>query len=311
MDVHRLRILRELAVRGTVQSTAQAMSLTPSAISQQLKLLQREAGTPLLEPHGRRIRLTEGGRVLVGHAELVIAALDRARAEMDAYSDTPNRTVRVAMFPSVATTLLPGLISRAAQGGVRVSVEDIETPADHGRIQLDDFDIFVVHRDERENPDWRPRAEVLPLLREPLDILLPPGHPLAAHKRVPLVDLASDPWIGVALGTMSDDIMRSLAATSGYHPRIVQRINDLHIVEKLVEAGIGVALIPRYAALSGRSVRRPLSGVKIARQIDILTRAGASKRPAIAAVLDILAALAKDLDGTAPHQDVPVSPTAM
>ena len=120
MDVERLRLLRELSERGTVHAAAQAMSLTPSAVSQQLKILQREAGVPLLEPDGRRVRLTDAGRVLVARADEVLAALDRARADMEGYRTTPRGSVRVAMFPSGAAMLLAELITRAAAIGVEV-----------------------------------------------------------------------------------------------------------------------------------------------------------------------------------------------
>src|SRR4051812_37805027 len=120
MDVVRLRLLRELSERGTVHAVAEAMSLTPSAVSQQLKIFGREAGVALLEPDGRRVRLTDAGRALVGRADEVLAALDRAQADMDAYRSTPRGSVRVAMFPSGAAMLLAGLITRSAAIGVEV-----------------------------------------------------------------------------------------------------------------------------------------------------------------------------------------------
>lgn len=288
MDVERLRLLRELADRGTVAAAAHAMSLTPSAVSQQLKTLQREAGVKLLEPAGRRVRLTEAGRVLVARTDDVLAALDRARAEMDAYRTTPRGTVRVALFPSGAAMLLAGLITRAADHGIEVSGRDIDRPAADAPALLADHDIVVVHRDERDTAAWNPRYEARILLREPLEVVLPPGHPLADQDRVTLAQLAEQPWIGVEGGLMVDDVLRSLAVISGVQPRIVQRVNDFRVVEELVLAGIGVALLPRYVLTARQVVRRPLAGVRIARRIEAVTRAGADARPAIATVLDLL-----------------------
>lgn len=288
MDVERLRLLRELADRGTVAAAAHAMSLTPSAVSQQLKTLQREAGVELLEPAGRRVRLTEAGRVLVARTDDVLAALDRARAEMDAYRTTPRGTVRVALFPSGAAMLLAGLITRAADHGIEVSGRDIDRPAADAPALLADHDIVVVHRDERDTAAWNPRYEARILLREPLEVVLPPGHPLADQDRVTLAQLAEQPWIGVEGGLMVDDVLRSLAVISGVQPRIVQRVNDFRVVEELVLAGIGVALLPRYVLTARQVVRRPLAGVRIARRIEAVTRAGADARPAIATVLDLL-----------------------
>lgn len=295
MDVDRLRLLRELAERGTVHAAAEAMSLTPSAVSQQLKILQREAGVPLLEPAGRRVRLTDAGLALVSRTDDVLAALDRARAEMDAYRTTPRGTVRVSMFPSGAAMLLAGLITRAAAVGVEVIGRDIDQPAASAPGQLADFDVVVVHRDERDAAQWGPRIESTVLLREPLEILLPPHHRLSDRKRVPLRELADEPWIGVEGGLMVDDVLRSLAAVSGVNPRIVQRVNDFRVVEELVLAGVGVALLPRYVVTARELVRKPLSGIRIARRIEAVTRAGAMTRPAVNAVVDILTALAREM----------------
>ncbi|WP_193045405.1 LysR family transcriptional regulator [Mycolicibacterium baixiangningiae] len=294
MDVERLRLLREFAERGTVHAAADAMCLTPSAVSQQLKILQREAGVPLLEPAGRRVRLTDAGRVLVSRTDEVLAALDRARADMDSYRSTPRGTVRVAMFPSGAAMLLAGLITRAAAAGVEVLGRDIDQPAANAPGQLADFDVVVVHRDERDVAQWGPRIEATLLLREPLEILLPPHHRLSTRKRIPLRELADEPWIGVEGGLMVDDVLRSLAAISGVNPRIVQQVNDFRVVEELVLAGVGVALLPRYVLSTRDLVRKPLSGVRIARRIEAVTRTGATSRPAVNAVIRILKTLAHE-----------------
>jgi DNA-binding transcriptional LysR family regulator len=297
MDVERLRLLRELAERGTVNAAARAMSLTPSAVSQQLKILQREAGVALLEPDGRRVRLTDAGRVLVARTDEVLAALDRAHADMDGYRTTPRGSVRVAMFPSGAAMLLAGLITRAAAIGVEVLGRDIDQPAANAPAQLADFDVVVVHRDDRDTAELSPRVDTTVLLREPFDVLLPPEHRLAGRGKVALRELADESWIGVEGGLVVDDVLRSLAAVSGVQPRIVQRVNDFRVVEELVRAGVGVALMPRYAVVVGNVVRKPLGGVLAARRVEAVTRSGAAARPAVAAVLDILATVAREVGG--------------
>jgi DNA-binding transcriptional LysR family regulator len=288
MDVERLRLLRELAERGTVHAAAQAMSLTPSAVSQQLKILQREARVTLLEPDGRRVRLTDAGRVLVARTDEVLAALDRAHADMDGFRTTPRGRVRVALFPSGAAMLLAGLITRAAAIGVEVLGRDIDQPAANALALLADFDVVVVHRDARDTTELSPRVDTTLLLREPFDVLLPPDHRLAARGKVALRELADESWIGVEGGLVVDDVLRSLASISGVQPRIVQRVNDFRVVEELVLAGVGVALMPRYALVLRDLVRKPLGGVRAARRIEAVTRAGATARPAVAAVVGIL-----------------------
>ncbi|MGA5544515.1 LysR family transcriptional regulator [Mycobacterium sp. NPDC051198] len=295
MDAGRLRMLRELADHGTVAAVAQVLSMTPSAVSQQLKILQREAGVPLIEPDGRRVRLTDAGQVLVGHADAVLAALDRARSEMDAYRSTPRGTVSVSFFPSGAAMLLAPLVIRAAERGVQVLGRDVDVPASRAPAQLADFDVVVVHRDERDPASWGPRFEAEELLREPLDVVVPAGHRFAGRDQVRLADLADERWIGVEGGLMVDDVLNSIAILSGVQPRITQRINDFRVVEELVQVGAGIALMPRYVRLTRELVRLPITDISVARRVEAVTRTGAAARPAISVVLEELAAIGADI----------------
>ncbi|MEE6167956.1 MULTISPECIES: LysR family transcriptional regulator [unclassified Mycolicibacterium] len=295
MDAGRLRMLRELADHGTVAAVADVLSMTPSAVSQQLKILQREAGVALIEPVGRRVRLTDAGRVLVGHADAVLAALERARAEMDSYRTSPRGTVSVSSFPSGAAMLLAPLIIRARERGVEVIGRDIDVPASRAPQQLAEFDIVVVHRDERDTSDWGPRFTATELLREPLDVVMSAGHRLGRRDQVRLAELTDDQWIGVEGGLMVDDVLNSIALLTGVQPRITQRVNDFRVVEELVHAGLGIALMPRYVLLTRPLVRLPVSDIAVARRVEAVTRAGAATRPAIGAVLDELRAVAAEI----------------
>ncbi|MGW4365586.1 LysR family transcriptional regulator [Nocardia takedensis] len=295
MNLERLRILRELAERGTVTAVAEALAMTPSAVSQQLRTLRGEAGVALLEPDGRRVRLTEAGRALAGHADRVLGDLDRARAEMDSYRAAPRGAVRISLFPSGAAMLLPGLLSAARALGVEIVGRDVDVPAAHAPRQLADFDIVVVHRDDRDVTPWSHRLDTAVLLREPLDILLAPDHRLAARASVELAELSAEDWIGVEGGLMADDVLRSLSAITGTPPRIVQRLNDFRVVEELVHAGVGIALLPRYVGLVRDLVRVPVSDIRVARRIEAVTRAGAAAQPSVAACLDILRTLGRDI----------------
>jgi len=291
-------MLRELADHGTVAAVADVLSMTPSAVSQQLKTLQREAGLPLIEPAGRRVRLTDAGRVLVGHAEEVLAALDRAQAEMDAYRTTARGEVSVSFFPSGAAMFLAPLILAARIRGADVIGRDVDVSASRARQQLTEFDVVVVHRDDRDTASWGPRFSSTVLLREPLDVLLAPEHGLAARDHVQLSDLADEDWIGVEGGLMVDDVLKSIATLTGLQPRITQRVNDFRVVEELVHAGIGIALLPRYVTLARDLVRLPISDIRVARRIEAVTRAGAAARPSVAVVLDELRSIAAGIGDT-------------
>ena len=294
MEVQRLRILRELADRGSVTAVAAALAYTPSAISQQLKALTQEVGLVLTEPAGRGVRLTDAGHALVAEAEQVLAALSRAEAAVARLRAEPAGQVRMAIFQSGARMLLPGLLRRLdGVAGVDLVCRDVDmTPGDVAELAAD-YDLVVCHRDETAPAPSTQRWVVVPLLREPLDVFLPPGHPLRGRRVLRLSELAGESWISVEVGWPVDDVLRSIAVQTGTAPRVVHRINDFSVTEELVAAGRGIALLPRYST-DGRSgrrlLRRPLAGVRAARLVEVVLRSSAAARPAVQAVLESLRA---------------------
>lgn len=293
MDVHRLRILRELADRGSVTAVAAALSFTPSAISQQLKILADEAGMALTEPAGRGIRLTDAGRVLAAEAEAVLAAHARADAVLERLRGVPQGRVRLAIFQSAARMLLAGLLARLdGVPEVELMARDVDmVPADVPALAAE-HDVVVCHRDEHSPAPATDRWLVRPMLREPLDVVVRADHVLADRSGVRLADLADEAWISVEVGWPVDDVLSSLAGQTGTTPRIVARINDFSVTEALIAAGRGIALLPRYSTdvRGGRLVALPLVGVRAARMIEAVTRTSSAERPAIGVVLDALAA---------------------
>ncbi|WP_280262737.1 LysR family transcriptional regulator [Nocardia wallacei] len=295
MGVERLRVLREFADRGTVAEVARALSMTPSAVSQQLKVLAREAGVALLEPDGRRVRLTDAGRALVVRADDVLAAMERAAAEMALYRRSPRGRVRVALFPSGAALLLPRVLAALSGSGVEVTARDEDVPPTEVPRLLADYDVVLTHRDERASSIAGPRVHAQVLMREPIDVVVPPGHRLADHGAVVPGELADETWLSVRGGFPVDDVLRSIATVTGVQPRIAQRLNDFLVIEELVASGYGVALMPRF------SVRHPdlavlrLAGVRSARLYELATRPHAESRPAIATVLEAFRTAARTI----------------
>ncbi|MFD3706368.1 LysR family transcriptional regulator [Nocardia sp. NPDC058658] len=285
-SIERLRILRELADRGTVAAVAEVLSMTPSAVSQQLKVLAREAGVALLEPDGRRVRLTDAGQALVLRADDVLAAMERATAEMAHYRGSPRGQVRVASFPSGAALLLPPVLAALADSGVELVAGDEDLPPSEVSKLLADYDIVLTHRDERAPALSGPRLSARVLMREPIDVVVAPDHPLAGRASVRPEELAEESWVSVRGGFPVDDVLESIARVTGVRPRITQRLNEFRVIETLVVSGYGVALMPRYAvAHPDLSVLR-LDGVRAARVYEIVTRPQAHHSPAIATVLD-------------------------
>ncbi|MFC6014563.1 LysR family transcriptional regulator [Nocardia lasii] len=294
-SIERLRILRELADRGTVAAVAEVLSMTPSAVSQQLKVLAREAGVALLEPDGRRVRLTDAGQALVLRADDVLAAMERAVAEMAHYRGSPRGQVRVALFPSGAALLLPPVLAALAGSGVELVAGDEDLPPSEASKLLADYDIVVTHRDERAPSLAGPRLAARVLMREPIDVVVAPDHSLAGRESVRPEELAEESWVSVRGGFPVDDVLESIAVITGVRPRIVQRLNEFRVIETLVVSGYGVALMPRYAVAHPDLSVLPLAGVRAARVYEIVTRPQANLSPAIATVLEAFDAAARDV----------------
>jgi DNA-binding transcriptional LysR family regulator len=291
MDVKRLELLRELADRGSVTAVARATHRTASAVSQQLKLLQAEAGVPLIERRGRGVVLTGAGEALAGTARSIAVAIESAEALWGEYTKSPSGTVSVSTFPTAGQMLLPGVL-RAVTGeaGLEIVVTDHDMPLPDFAELTPDYDIVIA--DSQGVPaHWGRRGlTTVPLMTEPFDVALPVGHPLVEKTVVRAIDLADENWIGAPLGYPYDKVHDVLAVTVGREPRIVQRIMDNLIVERLVAAGVGIAILPRFTTRSHGNgiVTRPITGFAAERQISALMRSDRAERPSVRRVVELL-----------------------
>ncbi|MGH3468565.1 MAG: LysR family transcriptional regulator substrate-binding protein, partial [Thermocrispum sp.] len=215
-----------------------------------------------------------------------------AKAELDVYRAQPRGRVRLAIFPSAALLLLPGLLRRVAEvDGLEVEVRDIDMTPPEVPGMLADYDVVVTHRDEHAESWPTERLAVVPLFREPLDVALPPRHRLANRRKVELSELAHERWIGVDVGFPVDDVLLSLAVRTGVRATVVHRINDFRITEALVAAGHGVALLPRYTVDTRggkRLLRKPIAGIRAARHVEAVLRPSAQVRPAVRRLVELL-----------------------
>jgi len=306
MDVRRLELLRELAERGSITAVAAATNRTSSAVSQQLKILEREAGIPLTERRGRGIVLTGAGRMLAQTATDVAVALERADALWEDFKQAPRGDVTLTIFPTGGQMLLPGLLTAVADvPGLVLSCTDQDPLIPDFADLTPDFDIVVADA-PTILPSWRERGlAVLPLMREPLDVALPEGHPLAEKATLSPRDLADETWIGVPVGFPYDLILRQIETANGTPARVAQRFLDNGIVETLVAAGHGIAILPRFTTRvhSNGLVSRPLTGVRTIRQISALMRPDRAERPSVRLVVEALRAEAQRF--RAQHEQLP------
>lgn len=300
MDLKRLRILRELSDRGTVGATAEAMDVTPSAVSQQLKTLQDELGVVLVEKSGRGVRLTEAGRAMAAAAADVSTAMARAEATIDTYRRGWQTHVKAAFFPSAAEMFLPGLLHRVkAVEGLRFEAR-FEDPGVAGFTALAaDYDVVLAHSVDGPDVFARQGLVVVPLLNEPLDVAMPAGHVLAAKPSLTAGDVVGFPWMGVPEGFPFDTVLRQIEVQAGAPALRAQLFPDLRVLEALVSAGHGLSLLPRYTALRNQErgfVLRPLLGVTARRSIVALARPDVAARTTIQQVLSMLEAEAASIN---------------
>ncbi|MGW0906111.1 LysR family transcriptional regulator [Streptomyces sp. NPDC002853] len=293
IEARRLHILRAVADHRTVTAAAAALYLTPSAVSQQLTALEQETGHRLVERGARGVRLTPAGEILLSHTNAVLAQLERAEAELAAYSSGAAGTVTVASFATGIGLVVGPALARLSTlaPGIRVRVQDAEGDASLPMVLDRQVDVAVAVEYRGAPGADDPRLTRVPLYAEPFDAVLPETHRLAAAERVPLAELAKDAWIGPFVGNPCHDVVILACEAAGFQPLLEHWSDDFRAVVALASAGAGVALVPR-SALRGMDVSgvviRPVEGVAPTRRVFAAVRCGAEGHPLIRPVLDAL-----------------------
>jgi DNA-binding transcriptional LysR family regulator len=295
LDLRRLRVLRELAVRGTVHGTARALGYTPSAISQQLAALEREAGVALLERTGRTLRLTDAGRAAVRHAAVLLDAMEAAEAELAALAaGHPAGTVRVGAFQSAFLHLVAPAVATILRGhpGVRVEAAEIEPAEALPALRLGHLDLLV--GEEYEGDPLPVPADLVrePLRHEALRVVLPAGHPLAGREEVPLAALRDAAWTATQPGTGQRAMLARACRRAGVEPDIRYSSDDVRIQLELVRTTGACALLPALVLADPGPglVTRPVAGEGVARAVFLLGRR--ARTPVVALVAAALRARA-------------------
>lgn len=292
-DLTRLRVLHAVAGHGTLAAAAQALHLTPSAISQQMAKLEREAGCALAERQGRGLRLTEEGQALAGHAARILATVEEAAADLAARQGKVQGTLTVGAFPTAARGLLPGVLTTCAaeHPDLRLRLVEVEPYQAMGRLTAGDLDL-AVSQDWANVPVAVPdRLRAKDIGHDPADVAVPAGHPLATRDAVALSELAAEPWISSTAGTICHDWLTNTFRRDGHEPLIAHQAAEFPTQLALVAAGLGVALVPRLAADHvPAGVRLVPVTPALDRRVFALWRTESASRPAVRAVVDALRA---------------------
>jgi DNA-binding transcriptional LysR family regulator len=312
LNVARLRVLVEVARRGSFSGAAEALSYTQSAVSQQIAALEAETGMTLLERRPRGVRPTAAGLTLVEHAEGILARLQAAEDELAAIAGLRGGALRMASFPTAGATLMPVAIAnfRAIYPEVRLTLAEGEPEEIAPRLLAGELDIALLF--EFEDPDDDEAADLhdgrlkrVKLLEDPMYLALPREHPLAHKRTLRLEELSGEAWVQTSeTSPCARHVVRSCRA-AGFEPNVAFESDDYQTVQGLVAAGVGVALIPELAFAPGLSARadvvvRALSPHPPVREVIAALPGGIGPKsrliPAASAMLRILegAAAARD-----------------
>lgn len=295
LDVRRLRLLRELAHRGTIAAVAQALAFSPSAVSQQLSALEREAGLPLLEHSGRRVVLTPAGRNLVRHAEAVLEQLERAAAELAGARQGLAGPLRIGTFPSAGRTMIPAALAQLARQhpGLEPMVSEIDPAGMADALRAVELEVALIHEYDFVASGPEPGLASEALCTEAMYLASAgpappePVPPEPAASKAPGASAISRwrdaPWITATPGTMCQQMTIRACQAAGFTPRTRHQVDDFTTTLTLVAAGQGVALVPQLG-LADPPPGIVLTRVPLHRQTKIAYRSGAGSHPAVTAI---------------------------
>ncbi|MFJ1864573.1 LysR substrate-binding domain-containing protein [Streptomyces sp. NPDC088097] len=308
LDVRRLRLLRELARRGTIAAVAEALAFSPSAVSQQLAVLEREAGLPLLERTGRRVRLTPAGLHLVGHADAVLERLEQADADLAEARGGPAGALRIGAFPTATRAIVPAALVRLARRhpGLEPMVRETDPAAVAHALRAGDLDVALVHAYDLVPVPPEPGLTALPLYGEAMYLAEPaPASPRLSVPEAPpdsgsaaapgpgadpdqdtvLRTHRDTPWITATSGTLCHAMAVRACRAAGFIPRIRHQVDEFATVLALVAAGQGVAVVPQLGITGPLDPAVALSRLRMERRTLIAYRSGADAHPAVAALV--------------------------
>ncbi|KIH96496.1 LysR family transcriptional regulator [Streptomonospora alba] len=289
IDVRRLQLLQALGRHQTVAGAAESLGVTPSAVSQQLAALAKETGVTLVERQGRRFILTGAARLLIEHADVIFAEMERAQADLAEYAEGRMGSARVGSFATGISDLVGPAVAalRSTHPGWRFEIVQAEPDRATEMLRSGELDIAITMSSDDLPPNGTGEFRIDPIMVEPFDAVLPYHHPLAASTDLELAaDLADAEWIMSPPGSPWYDCVAAACHQAGFRPRVAHTVHEFSAVFALVQAGLGMALMPRlgWTGMSAphlvvRTVRNTAR-----RHVVALTRAGYNAEPLLGAV---------------------------
>jgi DNA-binding transcriptional LysR family regulator len=290
LDVRRMRVLQEVVTRGSFSGAAESLHLSQSAVSQQIAVLEREVGIPLLERTSDGPKLTTAGESLMTHGEAVMCRLEEAERELAQIAGLEGGRLRLGSFSTANATLITPALARFRQSFPKVELEFVEADpeATYPGLKRGDFDLAVLFDYPAFPLDFSRDVEAELILEEPMRVALPPGHPLVAAKSVRIEDLADEDWL---CGSEPDSCrfqVINLCREAGFEPRISFQSEDYGVIKGFVAGGLGVAVLPELAGDHPGIELRTVRGQKPVRRVYAVTREREARSPAAEEMLGIL-----------------------
>ncbi len=293
-----MRVLREVAAKGSFSGAAESLSFTQSAISQQVAALERETGATLLERGPRGVRLTDAGTALVAHAGAILSRLDDAEEELAALAGLRGGRLRLASFQSAGATLVPQAVAafRRRHPDVELSMVEAEPYDAQERLRAGEIDLALVYDFEPLPGTLGADLELTRLIEDRYDAVLASGHPLARRKRIKMADLSDDPWIASTPSCGCRAITDRACGDAGFEVRVAFEADETMSAMALVAANVGVTMLPRLALhpIHPGVVARSLGQDAPVRRIWAARLADGYRSPASEAMVQILLDVAEE-----------------
>ena len=298
LDVRRMKVLREVAARGSFSAAADSLSFTQSAISQQIAALERETGAKLVERGPRGIRLTQAGEVLVKHADAVLARLSCAEEELQALAGLRGGRLRLSTFQSAGATLVPRAVAAFQRRYPDVELAMVQAEPDEATqlLRAGELDLAVLYDFEGIPGGLDEALDTVHLIDDRYDLLVARDHPLADRARVRMSELADERWINSTQGCGCRQAVLQACAKAGFEPNVAFETDEILAVQALVANGMGVTLMPQLAltAVHPGVAVRPVGADAPVRHIHAARLREAYASPATAAMVQLLADTAEE-----------------
>ena len=295
MDLGRLRTLRELAVRQTMAAVAEALLVSPSAVSQQIALLEEEAGSQLVERRGRGVRLTAAGQKLLVHAERIISEIEAAKTELAELKKVVSGEIRLAAFPSVAAVLVPDTIIalRAKYPLLTVKFDELEPTESLAALRAWQIDAALIDDLNIPAGELDINVETMPVIEDVFHVMLPRAHRLAKSPAVKLKDLRAEQWAIDTASPAYTQMIIGLCRKAGFEPAIIAQCGGFEVAQALTKASCAISIIPGLRAshdMTGIAVRKLFPEIR--RKIALATRKGEQRQPKLKALKEYIRASA-------------------